>query len=113
MVTAVAHIPSDRPERYLRQLCDHAAAMGRGGHASHAGHGPGAAGVEVTAESSDASGTITFTTWGTCRLTADDGLLTLRVEALDAEGMRRIQEVLTRDLDRFGRRDGVVVSWEG
>lgn len=125
MVTSAAIVPTDRPDRYLRQICEHAAAMGGGGHgpgghAGHAGHeaghGPGqgatASGVQVSAQCAATQGTIRFAPWGSCEITAGPDTLTLRVEAVDAQSLRRIQEVLTGDLERFGRRDGLSVTWQ-
>lgn len=112
MLTSEARVETDRPERYLTQICNHAAAMGAGGHRM-GGHGDHAqAAQEVSAECSETRGVITFAAWGTCVIAAVGSTLTLRVEAADPESLRRIQEVLTRDLDRFGRRDGLVVSWQ-
>lgn len=39
-------------------------------------------------------------------------MLTLRIDATDEESLRRIQDVLARDLIRFGRRDRLVVEWQ-
>ena len=114
MVTAEARIETDRPERYLAQICKHAAAIGGGGHAAHlhGGGQPGQDELDVHAEWSDAHGTVTFAPAGTCALRADGTGLTLRIEAADVAGLRRIQEILSRDLDRFGRRDELVVTWQ-
>ena len=112
MVTSEARIATDRPERYLAQFCKHAAGMGGGGHARmhQPDHDP-VADVDVDAEWSDAHGLVTFSPWGTCTLTADETTLTLRIQARDEEDLRRIEGIVTRDLDRFGRRDGLAVSW--
>lgn len=115
MLTAEARIDTDRPSRYLVQFCKHAAAMGSAG-----GHGPrvhlGAMlarrEVQVHAEWSDAAGTVTFTPWGTCTMQATANTLTVRVEATDEENLRRIQDVVTRDVDRFSRRDPLTVTWQ-
>lgn len=122
MVTSTARIPTDRPDRYLRQICEHAGAMGSGGHGpgDHAGHqsghgrgqGTAASEVQVSAECAATQGTITFAPWGSCEITAGPDALTLRVEAGDAQSLRRMQEVLTGDLERFGRRDGLSVTWQ-
>jgi hypothetical protein len=113
MFTSEAHVETDRPERYLAQICEHAAAMGRGGHQArvHGGH-PEQDELDVRAEWSGARGTVTFAPAGTCTLRADGTVLTLRIEATDPTGVRRIQEILSRDLDRFGRRDDLVVTWQ-
>src|SRR3954454_22113393 len=102
MVTAEARIETSRPERYLTQICKHAAAIGGEAHRAGMHHGgpshadPG----HVASEWSEHRGTVTFTPWGTCVITADGGVLSLRIEASDEESLRRIQAILTRDLDR-------------
>lgn len=110
MQAAEARIETERPSRYLVQLCKHAAAMGAGG----GGHPPrlhARPDVRVSAEWSESRGTITFDPWGRCTAEANLNVLTLRVEAADDENVRRIQDILTRDLDRFGRRDNLTVRW--
>ena len=113
MVTSEARIATDRPQRYLAQLCKHAAGMASGGHGArmHLADHQAVADVDVDAEWSDTRGVVTFSPWGSCTLTADETILTLRIQARDAEALRRIEGILTRDLDRFGRRDGLEVSW--
>jgi hypothetical protein len=114
MPTAEAHIDTDRPERYLEQICRHAAAMGGGDHLAqmHQGGHPEREGLDVHAEWSDARGAITFAPWGTCVLEAGGSVLTLQIDATDDASLRRIQDILAADLDRFGRRDGLVVTWQ-
>ncbi|HET7474579.1 MAG TPA: DUF2218 domain-containing protein [Dermatophilaceae bacterium] len=109
-----AQIQTDQASRYLVQLCKHAAAMSGGGHGSRMHlHAPMARGeVRVAAEWSRTSGTLTFTPWGRCTLSADDGILTLRVDAVDADGTARIRDVVTRDFERFTRRHPVTVIWQ-
>lgn len=79
--------------------------MHKGGHSERED-------LDVQAEWSDTRGTVTFTPGGTCAITADGSVLTLRIEATAEESLRRIQDILTRDLDRFGRRDRLVVNWQ-
>jgi len=115
MLTAEAQIGTERPGRYLVQLCRHAGAMaGTRGHQPRMHAGGDAAArreVQVHSEWSETSGCIRFDPWGQCRIAADAGRLILRVEATDDENLRRIQDVLTRDIDRFGRRDRLTVNW--
>lgn len=115
MLTAEARIETERPGRYLIQLGKHAAAMGGSrGHQLrlHAGGGaPAAREVQVHAEWSGTEGCIRFDPWGRCTITADAGTLLLRVEAADEESLRRMQDILGRDLGRFGRREHLTVSW--
>jgi hypothetical protein len=114
MVIAEARIETDRAERYLAQICKHAAAMGGGGHRArlHKGDHSDRDELNVHADWSATRGAVTFTPWGTCAIAADGRILTLRVEASDEENLGRIQDILTRDLDRFGRRDRLVVNWQ-
>ncbi|GAA3342959.1 hypothetical protein GCM10020358_39900 [Amorphoplanes nipponensis] len=108
-----ARIHTARATRYLGQFCKHAAAMGAGGHTSRMHlHTTMARGeVHVTADWSDTSGTVTFTPWGRCTLTAADNTLTLRIDATDDDGITRMREIIDRDLQRFSRRDPLTVSW--
>jgi len=114
MLTAEARIDTERPSRYLVQLCKHAAAMG-----ATQGHGPrvhlrgllARREVHVHAEWSDTQGTVTFTPWGRCTLTADATTLTVRIDAADEDDVHRIQDVITRNLNRFGRREHLTVQW--
>ncbi len=117
MLTAVAQIETERPSRYLVQLCQHAAAMaGKGaGHRPrmHAGRNPAAQrDVQVHAEWSEADGSISFDPWGLCTITATAGTLTLRVQAIDEEALGLIQDVLSNDVDRFGRRESLTTKWQ-
>lgn len=109
-----ARIPTERAGRYLAQFCKHAAAMGGDGHTARLHpHGPAARReVRVTAEWSDTSGTVTFTPWGECTLTADAGALTVRIDAPDEEGLDRIRDIVTRDFERFSRREQLTVTWQ-
>jgi hypothetical protein len=114
MLIAEATVETERPSRYLVQFCKHAAAMGGG-----QGHGPrvhlramlGRREVRVAAEWSETRGVVTFDPWGRCTVTAAVGTLTLRVDATDEDGLGRIQDVITRDFNRFGRRERLTVAW--
>jgi hypothetical protein len=66
--------------------------------------------MEPHVEWSDDHGLIDFG-WGLCTLRADLGVLTLRVEAADEEGLRRLQDRVAELLERFGRRDHLTVTW--
>lgn len=116
MLTCETTIAIDRPSRYLGQLCRHAAAMGeaRGGHRPR-NHATGAAlasgEVEVHADCTGTSGVVTIAPWGRFTLEAGSGTLTISVDAADQDALRRIQDIITRDLERFGRRSGLTVTW--
>lgn len=108
-----AQIATERPSRYLVQLCEHATAMGSLGHTARIPlhGGPARGDVRIQAEWSDSLGTITFNPWGRCTMLADGKSLTVRIDASDEDGLRQIQQVITRNVGRFGRRDGLTVAW--
>jgi hypothetical protein len=108
------HIETERASRYLVQFCKHAAAMGSGGHSPRMHlHGTVARReVQVAAEWSDTSGTVTFTPWGLCTLNADTGILSVRIDTADEDGLAQIRDVVTRDFARFSQRDPLTVTWQ-
>ncbi|GAB2800428.1 hypothetical protein GCM10027176_00550 [Actinoallomurus bryophytorum] len=108
-LTAEARIETDRPSRYLVQLCEHANAMGGSRGRMHPGRRHHQ--VQVQAEWSDTHGVIRFEPWGRCTLDATSAALLLRVEATGEDGLRRLQDIIAADLARFGRRDHLTVSW--
>lgn len=92
MVTSTARVPSDRPERYVKQLVSHLARK-RNTHLI----APDAGSIE----------------WpdGHCGLACEPGALVLTATADDDEAMARIQDVVSRHLERFGARDDLRVDW--
>jgi hypothetical protein len=112
MPTTEARIPTERASRYLVQLCRHANQLGR--HRitrmpTHAGHSMP---TGVTAEWSEVSGTISAG-GARCTLRATEDALLLRAEADDEDALRRLQEMITRNLTRFSRREPLSVTWQG
>jgi hypothetical protein len=83
---------------------------------SHLGHQPrrhsgGGAPPEIrNAEWSDTGGILVLSL-GLCRLRAADGMLTIRAEASSADDLAQIQELITRRLEGFGRRERLTVTW--
>lgn len=78
--------------------------MGRAqahGRGVHQGDALSRGEVDVQAQWSDTHGTVTFSPWGRCEIAATPTALVLRIEAADEELLLRIQDILTRDLDRF------------
>ena len=124
MLTAEARVATERPGRYLVQLCKHFDNKGR-----HLGHRPRSHGTDDDMESprthtlpelrpdqiqvawTDTDGTLTLP-WGRCTLRAAPGLLTVRVEADDPESLGRLRDLVTTHLGRFSRRDPLTVEWQ-
>ena len=113
MLTAQAYIRTEAPSRYLTQLCRHANSMGSQMHKLARLHGgrpqdrPEVKNVEWT----DIDGTLTLSI-GRCILHASADTLTVRAEAADEESLRQVQELVTRDLERFGKRKHLTVTWQ-
>jgi hypothetical protein len=114
MPSLEAHIETERASRYLVQFCKHAAAMGSGGHSPRMHlHGTVARReVQVSAEWSDTSGTVTFTPWGLCTLSADGDSLTVRIDTANEDGLAQIRDVVTRDFVRFSQRAPLTLTWQ-
>ncbi|MGV9382903.1 DUF2218 domain-containing protein [Nonomuraea sp. NPDC003707] len=112
MPTAEARVTTERAGRYLVQLCRHATQMGHGfpAHPGRDRHTGSERPKNVQAEWSETSGTITVDR-GSCVLEATPEALTLRIEAEDEDGLQRLQTLLTRNITRMGRRDGLAVDW--
>ena len=92
-VTATSRVATERGERYRKQL------------ASHFGNK-----IEVAEEPSG-----TVLKWGfggTTTLTVEPGALVLLADSEDAETLDRVKEVTGRHLERFGEKDGLVVTWQ-
>jgi uncharacterized protein len=92
-VTSTARVATERGERYRKQL------------ASHFGNR-----IEV-AESPDG----TVLTWGfggTTTLTVEPGVLVMVAAADDEQTLDRVKDVTGRHLERFGEKDGLVVTWQ-
>lgn len=116
MPSAEAHVATDRASRYLTQLCSHLNHMGpgRAGHGGDPGNDHRAGPTRPTVEHvdhSDAYGSIRFT-GGSCTLRATADLLTLRIDAEDDDSLRRLQDGLTTRLEKIGRRDQLMVTWQ-
>jgi len=79
------------------------APSGRLGHRPPS-HSRGGAPPEVrNVECSETEGTVSLN-WGQWTMRAAPGLLAVRAEAADEESLRRIQDLLTARLERFGQR---------
>jgi uncharacterized protein len=90
-LSSQATVVTEKPVPYMRQLC------------KHFGH-------KVDAAFDDDSGYIDFDA-GRCDLRAADGELLLTVTAQTEENRERLRNVVGSHLERFGKRDGLSVSW--
>jgi hypothetical protein len=110
MLTAEARVRTEQASRYLVQFCRHASSINHKTLRIHAGKAWMRPEIQDI-EWSDTRGTLTFS-WGRCSLHAGDGTLTVRAEAADQENLQRTQDLITRNLERFGKRDHLKVTWQ-
>jgi len=47
-----------------------------------------------------------------CTLRATPHALTLRAEAASEENLRRVQDIIASDIERFGKREDLQVVWQ-
>jgi hypothetical protein len=116
MLTAQAQVKTERPSRYLVQLCRHA---GRHGHHPRPPAGPscrrwgaGPPRIAVTRRLLQHPRDHHFRPLGSVHPTGHPDILTLCLEATDEDKLQRLQEVITRNLERFGRREHLTVTWQ-
>ena len=114
MLTAEADIRTEHAARYLARLCDHAGKWHPWPPPGHRrpfdAHGDVAPEVRRV-ECSGTEGTVSLD-WGQWTMRALPGLLAVRAEAADEESLRRIQDLLTARLQKFGRREHLTVIWQ-
>ncbi len=91
-VTSTSRVATDRGERYRKQL------------ASHFGN-------KIEVAQSPAGTVLHWVFGGTTTLTVEDGALILLAVADDEQTLDRVKDVTGRHLERFGERDGLVVTW--
>ena len=109
MPIAHTHVSTDRPGRYLVQLCEHLNQISH--HARHGSTTDSGGPPQVRrAEWTDSHGDIEFPA-GQCTLDAQDYTLTITLAADDADELRRMQELFATRLETIGRRDGLTVTW--
>lgn len=106
MLTAETTVQTTNASRYLVQLCKHATKVGHG-HTRMSHARPEVLDVDW----SDTHGTLVLS-WGQCTLDADPTTLTVRAEADSEENLRRVQNLVTANLERFGQREQVTVTWQ-
>jgi len=90
-ISSTARVVTDRGERYRKQL------------ASHFGNR-----IEVTEST---AGTVLEWGFGTTTLTVEPGALVMVAAADNEEMLDRVKDVTGRHLERFGEKDGLVVTW--
>jgi hypothetical protein len=112
MPAAEAWVQMPDADRYLIRLCQHADKMrGRLGHQPRRHRGGGRPPEILEAEWSDTGGILVLSL-GRCTLLAAHGMLTIRAEASSPEDLAQIQELITRRLEGFGRRERLTVIWQ-
>ena len=112
MLITEAHVQTEHPDRYLVQLCRHAQQVHRLRHRPPHGRANAQPPPKVEhVEWSGTRGTVDFG-WGRCTMQATPGRLTLRAEAVDEESLLRVQGIIARDIERFGKRHQLTVSWQ-
>lgn len=109
MLTAEAHIRTAHASRYLVQFCRHADNISHRLRHLHAGAVQARPEV-LSVEWSETRGVLTLN-WGRCTMQAGSDMLMLRVEAVNEENLRQIQDIIAGNLERFGRRDHLAVTW--
>jgi hypothetical protein len=93
MPSATGFAETSRAPRYLAQMCKHMSAEGMSVQTTGDDHGAADFG------------------WGTCTFHAGPEALTLHIQARDLSMLERAQHVLAAHLERFGRRDGLAITW--
>jgi hypothetical protein len=92
MPQSESRVATEKPTPYMKQLC------------KHFGH-------KVDVEFDEERGWIALP-MGRCELDATEaGVLVMRASADDAETLARTRDVIGSHLERFGRRDGLTVTW--
>ena len=91
-VTSTARVATDRGERYRKQL------------ASHFGN-------RIEVEECPAGTVLKWGFGGTTTLIVEAGALVMLASAEDSETLDRVKDVTGRHLERFGEKDGLVVTW--
>ena len=122
MLIAEARVETDRPGRYLTQLCQHLSnrgqhlGTGKGRLSRHRPGGrpgdhprPGTA-EQVQVEWTETEGKVTFPR-GQCTMRARGDALLLRAEAADGAALEFIENLISSHFGRFSRRDPLTVTW--
>lgn len=112
MPAAEAQIQTRDPARYLIRLCQHAGKMrGHLGQQPRRHTGDGGPPEVRHAEWSDTDGVLVLSL-GRCTLHAADGILTIHAQAASEDSLAQMQQMVTRRLEGFGRRERLTVTWQ-
>lgn len=112
MPISEARVQTLKADRYLAQLCRHADAISRRpGRHLHDSPAPAHPDLRIRqVERSGTTATLEFDL-GRCTLDTEPDALTLRAEADDAASLRRLEDLIAADIERFGNREQVTVAW--
>lgn len=91
-LSTTGRFPTDRPERYLKQLCSH---LGR----------------KLDAQQEDGDGTIRLGT-AIARLTSMPGSLEIAVSGAEDADVHRVMGVIGAHLDKFAEKEGITTQWD-
>jgi hypothetical protein len=103
MLASTARVAAEQPTLYLNQLCQHFADASQRHSAQ-----------EFEVGFDDEEGFVDFApvVSGTCRLDArEEGVLLVEASGTDQAALERVQRIVARHLERFGRSDGLTVAW--
>jgi hypothetical protein len=92
-VTSTARVATERGERYRKQL------------ASHFGN-------KIEVAESPAATVLKWGFGGTTTLMVEPGALVMLAAADDEPTLDQVKDVTGRHLERFGEKDGLVVTWQ-
>jgi hypothetical protein len=115
MPAAEADIRTDHAASYLARLCGHAAKMSQAGHRlsrRQRVHDRGGGPPEVRHVARAGTEATISLDRGRWTVRALPGRLAVRAEAADEDDLRRIQDLLTARLERFGQREHLTVTWQ-
>ncbi|MFD5574108.1 DUF2218 domain-containing protein [Streptomyces cadmiisoli] len=110
MLIAEARIQTEHSGRYLSELCRQPSRTGGHMRLRPRPHHADMSTLQHI-ERSVTRGTVDLG-WARCTLHAGTDVLTLRAEAADQDSLLRIQRLMTRRLQKAGRRDAPQVTWQ-
>ena len=91
-LSTTGRFPTDRPERYLKQLCSHL-------------------GGKLDATHEDGDGRIVLGT-AIARLTSTPDALEIAISGAEDADVHRVMGVIGSHLDRFAQKEGIVTRWD-